>query len=240
MRSHSPVTGGRATTITKLPLLTALLLAGCAAQLEPLATPAIPTTTPEATASPSVTAPARPTDAPTDAMTTVPSPADTPATFTSDRHGYRVDVPRNWQVHEYEGEWTNIDEFIPGGEVPGEDVIAPPPLFPFLVMNSMPIPDGDTEQQWLAEFDAVVHAGLPEDCPGMTEQGTIAGVDATVITQDCDGFLTIGRSLAHNGRGYYFTTRSSTDSAASIDLLADLVGSIQFVESAGPRRQTDD
>ena len=33
-----------------------------------------------------------------------------------------------------------------------------------------------------------------------------------------------------NGRGYYFTTRSSTDSAASIDLLADLVGSIQFVE----------
>ncbi len=51
-----------------------------------------------------------------------------------------------------------------------------------------------------------------------------------MITQDCDGILTIGRSLAHNGRGYYFTTRASSDSAASIGLLADLVASVQFVE----------
>jgi len=167
---------------------------------------------------------------PTIEATLSPSSAATLESFTSERHGYRVNVPRNWHVYDYEGEWTELEEFRPGSEVPGEDVIAPPPLFPFLVMNSMSIPDGVSEDEWRMQFDSLVEAALPEDCPGVSEQGTVAGVEATVITQDCDGFLMIGRSLAHNGRGYYFTTRSSSDDAASITLLKDLVASVQFIE----------
>ncbi len=169
MRVHLLVTGSRATSIVGLAWVSALLAVGCAAQPEPRATPAIPSSTPVTSSPPSATPlPIRPTDLPTSAETTAPSPAATLETFTSERHGYRVNVPRNWQVHEYEGEWTNIDEFNPGSEVPGEDVIAPPPLFPFVVMNSMPIPDGDTEEQWRTQFVSIVEAGLPEDCPGVT------------------------------------------------------------------------
>ncbi len=150
--------------------------------------------------------------------------------FESSRHGYRLEVPKNWQVIEYEGTWTDLDQFEPGAEVDGEDVVAPPGFATFLVTNSMPIPDDMADADWITAFDTIVQSGLPADCPAVVTSEVVGGVTARVLTQECEGDLIVGRSLTHMGRGYYFTTRSDAASDASIAILNTLVDSIEFTE----------
>ncbi|HEX6844603.1 MAG TPA: hypothetical protein VF235_05745, partial [Actinomycetota bacterium] len=114
-------------------------------------------------------------------------------------------MPPGWNVTEYDGTWTDLAQFDPGAEVPGEDVIAPPDLASFLVVDSMVIPDGMSPGDWEAGFDAVVATAFTDDCPGSVGTGEVAGEAATVVEQPCEGSIIVGRSLAHGGRGYYFT-----------------------------------
>jgi hypothetical protein len=156
--------------------------------------------------------------------------APTAHAVESARHGYRVEVPAGWTFHEYEGAWDSLSQFTPGGEIPGEDAVAPPDFSSFLVMNSMAIPAGMTGSKWLAEFEALVSAGLPADCPGTTRSGTFAGKPATILEQTCPGVAIIGRSLVHAGRGYYFTTMSPHPDPASEAIVERLAASIEFTE----------
>jgi hypothetical protein len=157
-------------------------------------------------------------------------PTTAPTSFTSTRHGYRVEVPPGWRVTEYEGTWTDLEQFNPGSEVPGEDVVAPLSISSFLVVNSMPIPDGMSAADWLVAFEALVAPAFTSSCPGTTRTGVLAGEPATIVEQPCEGSMIIGRSLTHRGRGYYFTTRGPLDDPDSEATLEDLVASIEFVD----------
>jgi hypothetical protein len=150
--------------------------------------------------------------------------------FESTRHGYRVELPAGWIVNEYGGSWNSLAQFTPGGEIPGEDAVAPPGFGSFLVMNSMAIPAGMTDSEWLSAFDALVAAGLSADCPGTTGSGTVAGEPATIVEQTCAGAEIVGRSLVHAGRGYYFTTKSPHPDPASEAIVDELAASIGFTE----------
>lgn len=161
-----------------------------------------------------------------------PSIAPTPTTrpFVSVRHGYRLEVPPGWLVNEYEGTWTELDQFDPGAEVPGEDVVATLDYAAFLVIDSMSIPAGMSDVEWLAAFDARVTAGIDPACPVTRGEGMVGGVSASIAEQPCGGSLIVGRSLARDGRGYYFTTRASADDAATQAILDRLVASIEFTD----------
>lgn len=161
-----------------------------------------------------------------------PAPAASGASemFTSSRHGYGIEVPEGWRVKEYGGTWESLDQFSPGAEVPGEDVVGPIGLAAFMVMDSMAIPDGTTPEEWLAAFDARVLEGLPENCPGTSGSGVVAGEPATVIEQPCGRAVVVGRSLVHGGRGYYFTTMHTEDDLEAKAILDELVASITFTD----------
>ena len=159
-----------------------------------------------------------------------PSASPSATVFESSRHGYRVEVPPGWNVNEYGGSWEALSQFTPGGEIPGEDVIAPPDFGSFLVMNSMPIPTDMTADAWHSAFQALVSAGLPADCPGTTRSATFAGEPATIVEQTCDGAAIVGRSLVHGGRGYYFTTLSPYPDPVSEALVEALAASIEFTD----------
>lgn len=158
------------------------------------------------------------------------SSSDPPRTFESTRHGYSVEVPPGWDVTEYEGTWKSLEQFAPGAEVAGEDVVAPTDLSSFLVSNSMRIPPKMAASEWLAAFDALVAAGFNSKCPGTTGTGAVAGEPATVVEQPCDGSIIIGRSLTHEGRGYYFTIRFPAGDATTEATFDGLVASIRFDE----------
>lgn len=150
--------------------------------------------------------------------------------FASVRHGYRVEVPPGWVVNEYEGSWASLSQFSPGGEIPGEDAIAPPGFASFLVMNSMELPTAMTGQQWRSSLEALVAAGLPPDCPGTPRSSTFAGETATILEQSCAGKHIVGRTLVHAGRGYYFTTMSPDEDPAAEAIVETLVASIAFTD----------
>ena len=179
----------------------------------------VPAVSASAIAPPSATATAGPTAMP-ESMTTVAESA---------RHRYRIAVPTGWTRIEYEGDWTAFEQFGVGVEVPGEDVIDSSALGAFLVMNSMAIPDGMTEAEWHTTFDGLVQDALPADCPGSSEVGQVADVEATLIVQACGGSRVVGRSLTHGGRGYYVTTVGPDDPAVSA-ALDELVASIAFLD----------
>ena len=153
-----------------------------------------------------------------------------PNVFESTRHHYRVDVPAGWIVNEYGGSWETLSQFSPGGEIPGEDAIAASDFSSFLVMDSMPIPSEMTEGDWRSAFEAIVDAGLPTDCPGTKRSGTFAGEPATILEQTCAGASIVGRSLAHAGRGYYFTTKSPQADRAGTAIVEELATSIEFTD----------
>ena len=202
-----------------------LVLLGCASATttQPSITAsAIPT--PAAASAPPSVAPS-----PSSSLAASASPAATARIVESARHRYRVEVPPGWNLTEYDGTWETFEQFGVGVEVPGEDVIDSSVLRAFLVMNSMTIPDGKTGSEWLAAFDAVVASALPPDCPGTPVDGTFAGEPATVLEQVCGGMTIIGRSLAHAGRGYYFTSVAPSDGDAGPALEA-LVDSITFLD----------
>ena len=163
---------------------------------------------------------------------TSPAPSTAaPLTFESARHLYRLEVPAGWRVTEYDGTWTDLEQFNPGAEVPGEDVVAPTSISSFLVVNSMAIPEGMSAADWVTAFDAAVATGFTETCPGTTRAGELAGESATIVEQPCEGSVIIGRSLTHEGRGYYFTTRGPSDDLDSEAMLENLVASIAFVNA---------
>ena len=141
-----------------------------------------------------------------------------------------MDIPPGWIVHEYEGSWESLAAFTPGGEIPGEDAIAPSGFGAFLVMNSMAIPTGMTSSEWRSTFEGIVTAGLPPDCPGATRSGTFAGEAATILEQSCAGKNIVGRTLVHAGRGYYFTTLSPHPDPAMEATVARLAASIEFTD----------
>ena len=178
---------------------------------------------------PTSPAPSTPSSPPP-STSTRPSVSPTPDVFESTRHGYRVEVPASWFVNEYNGSWDSLAQFIPGGEIPGEDAVAPPNFSSFLVMNSMAIPAGTTDREWLSAFEALVAAGLPANCPGTARPDTFAGEPATILEQTCTDVAIIGRSLVHGGRGYYFTTMSPHPDAASEATVERLAASIEFSE----------
>lgn len=202
--SHSYVRG------TATAVVCFLSLAGCSTQAprveNPQATPA-----------------ASPTSTVTRAEAT---PSPTP--FESERHAYTALIPAGWQVTEYEGEWTKLDQFSPGAEVPGEDVIARPDLSAFLVMDSMPIPDGMSPKDWLEAFNDLVEAGIPPDCSTSVDRGVFASEPATVVEQQCDGLMITGRSLTHERRGYYFTIVFPEGDGAAEAALDAIVTSVRF------------
>ena len=150
--------------------------------------------------------------------------------FESSRHGYSLEVPSDWDVTEYPGTWTELEQFSPGAEVPGEDVVAPADLSSFLVSNSMEIPSGMTAAEWQEAFDALVAPALTEECPGTTASDVVAGEPAAVVEQPCEGSIIVGRRLTHAGRGYYFTIRFPADDAAARETLESVVHSIEFID----------
>jgi hypothetical protein len=180
-------------------------------------------------AGPSATSGADSTEVVTSASPSVSS-APSPRTFESTRHGYSVEVPPDWDVTEYEGTWTSLEQFSPGAEVPGEDVVSPPDRASFLVANSMAIREGMTAADWLAAFDARVAAGLDPRCPATTGRGVVAGEPATIVEQPCEGSIVIGRSLTHGGRGYYFTIRFPAGDPTTEATLDGIVASLRFVD----------
>jgi hypothetical protein len=141
-----------------------------------------------------------------------------------------VEVPVGWFVNEYDGSWDSLAQFTPGGEIPGEDAVAPPGFRSFLVMNSMALPSDMTASDWLSAFEALVAAGLPANCPGTARPDTFAGEPATILEQTCTDVAIIGRSLVHGGRGYYFTTMSPHPDPASEAIVERLAASIEFTE----------
>ena len=176
------------------------------------------------------TIPTPPTSEPPASSRPSSSTSASSAVFESSRHAYHAEVPVGWLVHEYDGSWEALTQFRPGGEIPGEDAMAPPDFSSFLVMNSMAIPAGMTDTEWLAAFEAMVQAGLPADCPGKTQSGTFAGEPATILTQTCADAKIIGRSLVHGGRGYYFTTKSPAADPAREAVVDGLAASIEFTD----------
>jgi hypothetical protein len=66
--------------------------------------------------------------------------------------------------------------------------------------------------------------------PGYAGTDTVAGEPATVVEQPCEGSIVIGRSVTHEGRGYYFTIRFPADDAAVRETLERLVRSIRFAD----------
>ena len=170
----------------------------------------------------------KPSEAPS--VSELSSASPSARVFASTRHGYRVEVPPGWVVNEYGGSWESLSQFTPGGEIPGEDVVAPTDLRAFLVMDSMAIPPGMTASAWEAAFEALVASGLPADCPGTTRSGSFAGESATIVEQSCAGMSIVGRSLVHAGRGYYFTTMSPHPDPAIEAIVARLAASIEFID----------
>lgn len=175
-----------------------------------------------------------PTGAPTPAAATTPSAGIGSAegmgeVVESTRHRLRMTVPPDWTRIEYDGTWTALDQFGVGVEVPGEDVIDSSALGAFVVLNSMAIPDGMTEAEWLAAFDALVQDAITADCPGAAGSGSIGGVPSTTLEQTCAGSHIVGHSLAHAGRGYYVTTVQPVDGEAG-PLLDEILASVTFLD----------
>jgi len=163
-----------------------------------------------------------------------PSPDDLSSSpsssqFASDRHSYRLEVPAEWDVTEYDGIWTDFAQLSPGAEVPGEDVISAPDRSAFLVSNSMAIPDGVSPDDWLDELERRVGSGPSPDCKESSATDVVAGEPTRVVEHRCEDMVIVGRSLTHGGRGYYFTIGVPTGDPTTAATLEGIVSSIEFV-----------
>jgi hypothetical protein len=157
-----------------------------------------------------------------------PSPSPSPSTFVSQRHGYSLQLAPGWQVAEYGGTWSSLDELSPSAEVPGEDVASSNDSPGFLVANSMTIPTGMSSEAWLAEVDRRVASGSDPDCRASNDTGMVAGEEARIIHHLCADREVIGRSLTHAGRGYYFTIGFPAGDATTAATLETIVATIDF------------
>jgi hypothetical protein len=161
------------------------------------------------------------------AETDPPSPVAA-RSVESEQHGYRVEVPADWEFAEGTGTWTSLDQLVPGAEVPGEDLAAPTAGSGSLVANSMPLPQGMTAAQWLAELDELVGTGPSPDCREQRSADVVAGEQATVVRHRCDDLTIVGNGLVHANRGYYFTVGYATGDEATESTLEQIASSIRF------------
>ena len=97
----------------------------------------------------------------------------------------------------------------------------------------------DSDSEPLTKFESGRHGyamdlpeklGLGEDCPLVTDSDVVAGEPARTGTNECHGMTVGGRSLAHVGRGYYFTTDYPSGDSAAESALDGIVASIRFVD----------
>ena len=160
-------------------------------------------------------------------VTTTPSARS----FESARHLYRLEVPTGWAVAEYEGTWRDFEQFSPGGEVPGEDVVSAPDVQAFLVANSMAIPNGTSAGDWVAELQRHVSSGRRLGCRESNGQAVLAGEPARIVVHRCEDTTLVGRSLTHGSRGYYFTIGYPAGDAGTAAILEGVVSSIRFIDT---------
>ena len=164
-----------------------------------------------------------------------PKPTDIPSSpsasqFVSERHSYHLDVPAGWQVAEYGGVWTDFEQFSPGAEIPGEDVVSTPDGSGFLVSNSMAIPTGTSPEGWLAELASLVASGPAKSCRDSTGTDVVAGEHARITQHRCADMEYVGRSLTHGARGYYFTMGFQSGDTTTKAALEGVVASIGFAD----------
>lgn len=164
-----------------------------------------------------------------------PKPTDVPSSpsasqFASERHSYHLEVPAGWKVAEYGGAWTGFDQFSPGAEVPGEDVVSAPDGSGFLVSNSMAIPNGMSPDEWLAELEGLVASGPTKSCRDSTDTDVVAAEQARITQHRCADMDYVGRSLTHAARGYYFTMGFQSGDTTTKATLEGIVASIEFAD----------
>ena len=157
-----------------------------------------------------------------------PPTTASPRSFESAQHGYRIEVPADWAFVQGTGTWTSFHQFVPGTEVPGEDLASSAAGSGWLVANSMPLPRGMTSEEWLAELDELVGSSPSPDCREQRKTDVVAGEQATVIRHRCGDLTTVGSSLVHADRGYYFTVGYRTGDTATESTLKGLASSIRF------------
>jgi hypothetical protein len=165
----------------------------------------------------------RTTDAASDPRTTA-----SPRSFESAQHRYRIEVPADWTVVPGPGTWTSFHQFVPGTEVPGEDLASSASGSGWLVANSMLLPRGMTPDEWLAELDGLVGSGPSPDCREQRKTAVIAGEQATVVRHRCGDLTIVGSRLVHADRGYYFTVGYPTGDTVTESSLTALASSIRF------------
>ena len=160
---------------------------------------------------------------PTTTLTSSAPSTTAPLSFESTRHHYRLEMPAGWRVTEYDGTWTDLEQFDPGAEVAGEDVVAPASTSSFLVVNSMAIPEGTSATDWLTAFDAAVATGFTETCPGTTRTGSSRVNGRRSWSSPARARSSSGAASPMRGAGTHFTTRGPSDDRDSEAMLEDLV-----------------
>lgn len=134
--------------------------------------------------------------------------------FTSERHGYTVNLPDDsWTVEERLGRW-DLGTFFDANSGQGVDYyehLGPdgePVLYVYLA--SQAIPAGMTFDEWVATHDAATDAAVPDFyLVGEYAERTVDGEPARVGTYASDNFADSGipytgvqTMVAHAGRGY--------------------------------------
>ena len=158
--------------------------------------------------------------------------------FVSERHSYHLEVPAGWKVAEYGGTWTDVAQFSPGAEVPGEDVVSGPAGSGFLVSNSMAIPEGMSPDEWLAKLERLVTSGPTESCRESADIDIVAGEQARITQHQCADMDYVGRSLTHADRGYYFTMGFHSGDTTTKATLEGVVASIGFADQPDASRRS--
>jgi hypothetical protein len=164
-----------------------------------------------------------------------PKPTEVPSSpsasqFVSERYSYHLQVPAGWKVAEYGGNWTDLAQFSPGAEVPGEDVISAPDGSGFLVSNSMAIPNGMSPDEWLAELERLITPGPTKSCRESTDTDVVASEQAKITQHRCADMDYVGRSVTHADRGYYFTMGFPSGDTTTKATLERVVASIGFAD----------
>jgi hypothetical protein len=137
-----------------------------------------------------------------------PSEAPEPVTFTSERHGYSILLPDDgWIVIERPGEWAPDTMF--GQESPGVDYILAPggPIGDYrheLFLNSQPIPEESTYEDWLADYDLRGGRTFGYECRLQPPYaaGTVDGRPVRLSNFVCGGQRWAEAMWEHAGRAY--------------------------------------
>ena len=140
------------------------------------------------------------TPEPTAVSTPEPTPVAEWATFTSERYGYAIDHPADWQARESAGTpiIPNLRPFVGG-----TDILASLETHRFKHRHGLLVASVELEpEQTLEEFTQSVH--MPCGGPFFHEAGTLDGEPSETRHFRCDGnhpvYLQV--TALHEGRGY--------------------------------------